>query len=358
MSSSFGCTYAPPNPEASAKLISIAEERGTEETGHESTNLTPTPDQQYQQNPHRHHHRHLSLQQNMQRPRRDPEPLDPNINPDQTRITISSNANPIDLPDASASTTAVRRANANRYRECQKNHAAHLGGHVLDGCGEFMSSGGKGTPESFKCAACQCHRNFHRKETDGKSPPPSTNCYLTYYPSKSITQKHVNVLSGAQPAPPILHQSPQPQIHQQHQGVSPFSAATQPVGPPFGPHLPTMVAFGGGATRAPAESSSEDLNIFRLNAEGQPSEAFGASKKRFRTKFSQEQKEKMTQFAEKLGWKIQNQDQVEVQQFCDEVGVKKRVFKVWMHNNKQARKRKVLISPPKIGSLSFWGRRD
>uniref|UniRef100_A0A0C9RMH1 TSA: Wollemia nobilis Ref_Wollemi_Transcript_10920_1432 transcribed RNA sequence n=1 Tax=Wollemia nobilis TaxID=56998 RepID=A0A0C9RMH1_9CONI len=31
-----------------------------------------------------------------------------------------------------------------RYRECMKNHAANLGGHVTDGCGEFMPSGEKG----------------------------------------------------------------------------------------------------------------------------------------------------------------------------------------------------------------------
>lgn len=58
------------------------------------------------------------------------------------------------------------------------------------------------------------------------------------------------------------------------------------------------------------------------------------AKKRFRTKFSQEQKEKMLSFAEKVGWKIQKQEEAVVQQFCQEVGVKRRVLKVWMHNNK------------------------
>nr|GMC79951.1 zinc-finger homeodomain protein 6-like [Ipomoea batatas]GMC82529.1 zinc-finger homeodomain protein 6-like [Ipomoea batatas] len=46
-----------------------------------------------------------------------------------------------------------------RYRECLKNHAASTGGHVVDGCGEFMPSGEEGTPEALKCAAC----NYHRK---------------------------------------------------------------------------------------------------------------------------------------------------------------------------------------------------
>ncbi|XP_016480030.1 uncharacterized protein LOC107801256 isoform X1 [Nicotiana tabacum] len=51
-----------------------------------------------------------------------------------------------------------------RYMECLKNHAASMGGHAIDGCGEFMPSGGEGTPGALKCEACNCHRNFHRKK--------------------------------------------------------------------------------------------------------------------------------------------------------------------------------------------------
>jgi ZF-HD class homeobox domain-containing protein len=57
-------------------------------------------------------------------------------------------------------------------------------------------------------------------------------------------------------------------------------------------------------------------------------------KKRYRTKFTQEQKEKMLNFAEKVGWKLQKQEETVVQQFCQEIGIKRRVLKVWMHNNK------------------------
>lgn len=57
-------------------------------------------------------------------------------------------------------------------------------------------------------------------------------------------------------------------------------------------------------------------------------------RKRIRTKFSQEQKEKMHFFAEKLGWKMQKSDEIMVEEFCREVGVGKSVLKVWMHNNK------------------------
>lgn len=58
------------------------------------------------------------------------------------------------------------------------------------------------------------------------------------------------------------------------------------------------------------------------------------SNKRFRTKFTQEQKERMLSLAERLGWRIQKHDESLVQQFCDEMGVRRHVLKVWMHNNK------------------------
>ncbi|KAB5511113.1 hypothetical protein DKX38_030199 [Salix brachista] len=45
-------------------------------------------------------------------------------------------------------------------------------------------------------------------------------------------------------------------------------------------------------------------------------------KKRNRTKFTPEQKERMMGFAEKLGWKLQRKDEEdEVEKFCREVGI-------------------------------------
>lgn len=99
-----------------------------------------------------------------------------------------------------------------------------------------------------------------------------------------------------------------------------------PPSPIPSPIAPVMMAFGGGSTEAPAESSSDGA------------EASGQRKKRFRTKFSGEQKAKMLEFAKKLGWKIQKQDEQQVHNFCNEIGVKRHIFKVWMHNNKQPTK--------------------
>lgn len=67
------------------------------------------------------------------------------------------------------------------------------------------------------------------------------------------------------------------------------------------------------------------------NALGTPSPN---TRKRFRTKFTQDQKDKMYQFAERVGWKMQKRDEDLVQEFCHEVGVDRGVLKVWMHNNK------------------------
>ncbi|XP_051117707.1 mini zinc finger protein 2-like [Andrographis paniculata] len=53
-----------------------------------------------------------------------------------------------------------------RYMECQRNHAANVGGYAVDGCREFMPCGEEGTSGALTCAACGCHRNFHRREVE------------------------------------------------------------------------------------------------------------------------------------------------------------------------------------------------
>ncbi|URE43767.1 ZF-HD protein dimerization region containing protein [Musa troglodytarum] len=111
-----------------------------------------------------------------------------------------------------------------------------------------MPSGEEGTLEALKCSACNCHRNFHRKEAEG-----------------AMQTSESDEIEGA----------------------------------------------GGGMMARPP-----------------------LVKKRFRTKFTAEQKEKMLHFAEKVGWRFQKQEESAVQQFCQEIGVKRRVLKVWMHNNK------------------------
>ncbi|XP_021721485.1 mini zinc finger protein 3-like [Chenopodium quinoa] len=82
----------------------------------------------------------------------------------KTRATAASRSEPrrgsIDYSTASQVKASVN------YRECQRNHAAYAGGYAIDGCREFMPSGNEGTNRALVCAACGCHRNFHRREVD------------------------------------------------------------------------------------------------------------------------------------------------------------------------------------------------
>ncbi|CAL0317198.1 unnamed protein product [Lupinus luteus] len=62
----------------------------------------------------------------------------------------------------------ARSVRSVKYGECQKNHAANVGGYAVDGCREFMASGDEGTISALTCAACGCHRNFHKKEVESE----------------------------------------------------------------------------------------------------------------------------------------------------------------------------------------------
>ncbi|KAL8472195.1 hypothetical protein ACS0TY_028793 [Phlomoides rotata] len=195
-----------------------------------------------------------------------------------------------------------------RYKECLKNHAVGIGGHAVDGCGEFMPAGEEGTLESLKCAACGCHRNFHRRENEsggGAFPfhqyPPQQQLLLAHHPHGHF---------GYRSPSGYLHVAPQ--------------ARAAPLA------LPSSSGGGGGS------GSRDEMEDYY----SQPSSA--SAKKRFRTKFTQEQKEKMLNLAERLDWKIQKQDEEMVQQLCSELGIKRHVLKVWMHNNKHTLGKKTL----------------
>uniref|UniRef100_A0A0D6R4L7 ZF-HD dimerization-type domain-containing protein n=1 Tax=Araucaria cunninghamii TaxID=56994 RepID=A0A0D6R4L7_ARACU len=178
-----------------------------------------------------------------------------------------------------------------RYRECLKNHAANMGSHALDGCGEFMPGGAEGTAEALKCQACGCHRNFHRREAEGERSPP-------YVRTSSVTALPYN------PPPQVMYGA------QRHPAV----AAAVPV------------RFGG----EESEHVAAALAALARGGNG----GGGGGRKRFRTKFTAEQKAKMGEFAERVGWRIQKQDEADVERFCADVGVRRNVLKVWMHNNK------------------------
>jgi ZF-HD class homeobox domain-containing protein len=226
-----------------------------------------------------------------------------------------------------------------RYRECLKNHAVGIGGHAVDGCGEFMPAGEEGTLDALRCAACGCHRNFHRKE------------HATAAGSGSSSLVSPAALAAYGSAAPHHHhhfspycRTPAGYFHQQPLQMAP----PVPVG-----HTPRPLALpstshgwrddGDGdddlsGMAGPLSSAVGPLGGMSLGGTTGPSGSggsrSGSGKKRFRTKFSQEQKDRMLAFAERVGWRVQKHDEAAVQQFCDEVCVKRHVLKVWMHNNK------------------------
>ena len=159
--------------------------------------------------------------------------------------------------------------NANEfYRECQRNHAANLGNYATDGCGEFLLD--QTSPGTLLCAACGCHRNFHRKLSYGANYNRGSN--------------------------------------------SNQETATE------------MMEYSGGGDDGSGGGQQAAESPDRMS-----------SKKRLRTKFTPDQKEKMLAFAEKLGWKLQRKDmEDEVERFCSSIGVNRKVFKVWMHNHKNS----------------------
>ncbi|POO02520.1 Octamer-binding transcription factor [Trema orientale] len=331
--------YNSPNRDSSPKLSSPV---GSEKLSHGNTIIFNPPNSQTLD-----HHNQYNLSYHLNRPNkartRDHHPDEPSpdpvttVSPTSTTL-VGGGANPKTPVNAAVSAAAAAAAAIGshvRYRECLKNHAASSGGHVLDGCGEFMPSGDDGTAEAMKCAACECHRSFHRKETDVEFQ------YVPNYKDSSRRSSLVLPPQHYHPPPPPHRTHPHPHHHHHHHHQFALHGLAATPGSGAGPIPPVMMAFGGGGIAA--ESSSEDLNVFQSNygGGGRPQQSAPASsKKRFRTKFNQEQKDKMTEFAEKLGWRIQKHDEQEVQQFCSEVGVKRQVFKVWMHNNKQAMKKK------------------
>ncbi|XP_043696395.1 zinc-finger homeodomain protein 11-like [Telopea speciosissima] len=164
------------------------------------------------------------------------------------------------------------------YKECMKNHAASLGSYATDGCGEFTPDGD--TPGGLQCEACGCHRNFHRK---------------------------VRVLTGTGRAG-----------NSSNRGGDDLEMELIQYGSGGG---------GGGGVGGGHPEVVTPVELLELER---------GVKKRARTKFTAEQKEKMLGFAEKLGWRIQRDQDAEIERFCKMTGVPRQVFKVWMHNHKNS----------------------
>ncbi|XP_010442119.1 PREDICTED: zinc-finger homeodomain protein 13-like [Camelina sativa] len=159
------------------------------------------------------------------------------------------------------------------YGECRKNHAADIGTTAYDGCGEFVTAAEEEEDQSLNCAACGCHRNFHREELITDNGVAETVLEVLKISSLQFRQ---------------IFCSP----------------------------------YGGGKSKAKKkkEEKGEDLVEKRV--------------KRLKTKFTAEQTEKMKDYAEKLRWKVRPEMRDEVEEFCVEIGVNRKKFKIWMNNHK------------------------
>ncbi|XVE94128.1 hypothetical protein REPUB_Repub01dG0254700 [Reevesia pubescens] len=171
-----------------------------------------------------------------------------------------------------------------RYKECRRNHAVSFGRYAFDGCGEFICC----NDDIFMCVACGCHRSFHRKY------PPNNNYNNPTLPPPQPPQR------------PLL--APLPLAS--HNGLTGETSLFI-------------------RDRNNIDAGSEALSGAEIVEEK------NTKKRAKRTKLTMEQKNKMMRFADKLGWRPQKHDDAEIQQFCEEAGITKRVFVVWLNNNRR-----------------------
>ncbi|KAG7536737.1 ZF-HD homeobox protein Cys/His-rich dimerization domain [Arabidopsis suecica] len=174
------------------------------------------------------------------------------------------------------------------YGECRKNHAADIGTTAYDGCGEFVSSTVEG--DSLNCAACGCHRNFHRE--------------VSIPENGGVTETVLEVLKISSYQFRRIFCSPYGGEKSEGKKES------------YGGDQVVKDRFGGGDLAA----EEEEEEVGRV--------------KRLKTKFTAEQTEKMRGYAEKLRWKVRPEKREEVEEFCVEIGVNRKNFRIWMNNHK------------------------
>ncbi|XP_047048336.1 zinc-finger homeodomain protein 9-like [Lolium rigidum] len=264
------------------------------------------------------------------------------------------------------------------YRECLRNHAACMGAHAVDGCGEFLPAPqlNPADPASFTCVACGCHRNFHRRvmvEEEEQAPAPAQQ-QVALLPAPAVAG------GVAQHGPPRrAEETPEvrlpaadgdddddsesdsdgsgsgyddersvspPQLLQAQPARVPAPVSQQPpayFSPPPShqqqpPHMLLSLNSSAPPPGAHVQAQGQRLPVQASPATAPPAHVGGATaaaaRKRFRTKFTAQQKQRMQELSERLGWRLQKRDEAIVDEWCRDIGVSKGVFKVWMHNNK------------------------
>ncbi|XP_019261875.1 PREDICTED: zinc-finger homeodomain protein 4-like [Nicotiana attenuata] len=186
-------------------------------------------------------------------------------------------------------------------------------GYALDGCGEFCPNG---IPESLICAACNCHRNFHRKmEVEVEV---ETEVELSIL-SNSHHNRGTSLVIVVPPTPTYQQQS---RIHpRQKYDKNNNVAATPPQ------RAETATEMGGREIEVAEQMSTK------------------------RKRINSEQKERVKAFAEKIGWRWTKYNK-EVKPFCAEIGITPYFLKNWIDNNRRRFGPKKTIKLEKEGTVA------
>ncbi|XP_057419063.1 zinc-finger homeodomain protein 4-like [Lotus japonicus] len=158
------------------------------------------------------------------------------------------------------------------YLECKRNHAASLNRVCYDGCQEFLkASVESNTKDAMLCDVCGCHQNFHLQHT-------------MYTPkAQSQTRNTPNIVSSL-------------------------------VGP-SDPHVEFRVS---------AENNPENEMIVMLPK----------PKRKKRTTFTVHLRNRMTEFANRIGWTPKGTKREEIDNFCLDIGISYTTFLVWLNNHR------------------------
>ncbi|GER42900.1 homeobox protein 26 [Striga asiatica] len=156
------------------------------------------------------------------------------------------------------------------YKDCQHNHAAQAQGFTLDGCGLFEPNGPNATPQAHFCAACRCHRNFHRRvEVD--------------LPDNYYSTQNVNPSSPNQPSGPQAQQVP--------------------------------------SSNSPSAIGRQEV-VSGLRETGPA---------RVTNRITREQSERMRVIAERNEWKMfRDHSEEEIRRICSEVGITRNMLRRWI----------------------------
>ncbi|KAI3408460.1 ZF-HD dimerization-type domain-containing protein, partial [Psidium guajava] len=165
------------------------------------------------------------------------------------------------------------------YNECLHNHAARMGKYMVDGCSEYSP---KSHSTDLLCAACGCHRNYHRKVT--------------------IIDLEMTEASGK------------------------YSPGGQNM------ITPNEESFGLEVALQMLNAGGEEERLNQLVAPAQ----LEKKQRRRKSKFTNEQVDQMRTFSERLGWSTRDRTRAaEIKEFCANMGISGTVFKTWLHNNKK-----------------------